>query len=372
MPAISIIMPCYNRAHDLQRVLEAYDHQQHQPDFELIAVDDCSPDETLQVLSNFRPAHYHLRVERQEKNKGPASARNKAIPLARSPLTAFVGDDILPGSNFVIGHIDAHRHFPKNETAILGKVEWPDDFLCNTLMKHIDGAGAEQFSYFYMLDGQEYDFRHLYTANISLKTAFLRSVDHWFDTDFVYAAFEDVELSYRLAQRGLQIVYQSAIAAKHYHYHNIWTFSDRQFKSGKMAVVLAWKHSRLSYLIRTPIKQLLALAFRPGVLFRKHTLEQVLWVESLAYRLASFYEWDGNPLLDNFYAELLRYAYFSGVLQGVFDKSKFGPRARDLYCTNYLIPVLLNYVDQAVKTDVPLPEFFTQGEIQALAHMLKK
>lgn len=372
MPAISIIMPSYNRAYDLKRVLEAYDRQTTKEMFELIVVDDCSQDETYQVLTSFRPQHYKLRIERQERNAGQGAARNRAIPLVQSPLVAFVGDDIFPDTKFVQGHLEAHKRFPQESAAILGQIHWPNDMPCNSLMAHIDGIGAEQFSYHYLQDGQEYDYRHFYTSNISLHTNFLCSINTWFDLDFVLYGFEDIELAYRLSKKGLKIVYQASIGASHYHYHSVWTFLERQLKCGLMAVVLTRKHPELNFLIRTPLLQVLGLFLRPWLLIRKSTEKERTWVETLAYRLASFYEWDENPILDYFYVELLRYAYFSGVLQGVLGKSKFGPRARDLYCTNYLIPVLLNYVDQAIKTDVPLPEFFTQGEIQALAHMLKK
>ena len=53
--AISLVMPCYNRAHDLQRVLQAYDQQTGQPPFEIIAIDDASTDATYQVLSSYQP-----------------------------------------------------------------------------------------------------------------------------------------------------------------------------------------------------------------------------------------------------------------------------------------------------------------------------
>ena len=234
-PACSIIMPCYNRAHDLKNVLDAYDQQDTTEFFELIAIDDCSQDHTFELISTYKPKHYRLRAFRQDVNQGPGAARNRGIAEVQSPLTIIVGDDILPERNFIRLHLKAHEVFPEQETAILGRIVWPDDLPQNTLMQHIDGAGAEQFSYHYMQHGQVYDYRHFYTANISVKTALLHSIDSWFDTEFEYAAFEDVELSYRLRQeKGMQIIYLADIVGNHYHYHTIWSFSTRQYKAGKM------------------------------------------------------------------------------------------------------------------------------------------
>jgi glycosyltransferase involved in cell wall biosynthesis len=371
MTAISVIMPCYNRAYDLKRVLEAYDHQTTREEFELIAVDDCSKDETYQVLTSYQPQHYLLRVERQEKNAGQGAARNRAIPLVNSPLVAFVGDDILPDANFVQGHLDAHRCYPAEPVAILGRIQWPNDIPINLLMAHIDGVGAEQFSFHYFVDGQEYDYRHLYTSNISLKTSFLRSVNTWFDTDFVLYGFEDVELGYRLSKLGLKIIYQAAIGASHYHYHNVWTFLERQYKCGLMAVVLVRKHPELNSLMRTPVLQLLRLGFRPGVFFKKNTEEDRLWAEALAYRLSSYYEWKAPAWLDHWYVFILRYAYFTGILQGVFSSPGLSAWIRNLYCANYLLPQLRAYITQAWQEQAALPEFMTLSDIKRLDSYFK-
>ncbi|MGC9349620.1 MAG: glycosyltransferase family 2 protein, partial [Anaerolineae bacterium] len=84
-PALSIIMPCHNRSYDLKRVLSAYDRQQCQATFELITIDDASSDATYELLRHYKPQRYSLRVERFEKNQGPAAARNRGIEVARAP-----------------------------------------------------------------------------------------------------------------------------------------------------------------------------------------------------------------------------------------------------------------------------------------------
>ena len=124
MPAISVIMPCYNRAHDLIRTLQAYDRQNSSESFELIAVDDASTDRTYEVLTSYRPSRYTLRVERMEVNQGQGAARNRVIPSITSPLALFVGDDMIPTQDFIKGHLTAHRHYPSPDIAILGRVEW--------------------------------------------------------------------------------------------------------------------------------------------------------------------------------------------------------------------------------------------------------
>jgi glycosyltransferase involved in cell wall biosynthesis len=50
MHALSLIMPCHNRAHDLVRTLQGYERQTGDAPFEIIAVDDGSSDATCELL----------------------------------------------------------------------------------------------------------------------------------------------------------------------------------------------------------------------------------------------------------------------------------------------------------------------------------
>jgi glycosyltransferase involved in cell wall biosynthesis len=338
-PTISVIMPCYNRAHDLLRVLEAYDRQDVAQPFELIAIDDASTDDTFGLLTRYRPTCYQLIVERQPHNQGPAAARNRALGLVKSPLVIIVGDDILPEPDFVRRHLEAHNYYADPKIAILGKVRWPEDMPCNTLMNHIDGIGAQQFGYHYLQNAQEYSSFHFYTANISVKMALMRGLDHWFDTDFSRAAFEDAELSYRLWRKlGMRIKYLSSPIGNHYHYHTIWTFSVRQYHVGLMGYVLVRKHPELEFPLRGPVRKVLTYTMlgllRGGAGHSFQTLEnQVL-------QLASDYEWDTHPHLDRLYLQVLDYFYIKGWIDAIFGNKSFVKAIHNTHARLKLVPAL--------------------------------
>ncbi|HPH94616.1 MAG TPA: glycosyltransferase [Anaerolineaceae bacterium] len=354
-PAFSLIMPCYNRAYDLLRVLRAYDEQDASEPFELIAIDDGSQDETFSVLTNYQPQRYILRALRQEKNAGPAAARNRGMDLAAAPLVAFVGDDIMPASGFVRAHLQAHRRRPDPHIAILGYTCWPPDMPQNTLMVHIDGAGAEQFSYHYMQNGQTYDYRHLYTSNISLKRDFLRSVGRGFDTGFPYAAFEDVELGYRLARRGLKIIYDTSPVAYHYHYHTIFTFSRRQYVAGLSSCILVRKQPGVLGIIGGQYSLMMRNLLR-GLIRPVGSPELTAWLEEKALELCSFVEWSPNPLLDRLYVTILSYYYHKGVIDGTFGAGSFwATRANQSNAMRYLALNIGWYVQEADLEGIPLP-----------------
>ncbi len=227
--------------------------------------------------------------------------------------------------------------------AILGKVQWPNDLPVNTLMAHIDGIGAQQFSYHYFQDGRQYDYRHLYTANVSVKRNFLVSQEKLFDTDFEYAAFEDVELSYRLAKKGLRILYHSQLIGYHYHYHNIWTFSERMYLVGLMACKMIQKHPKTRNQIlgrRWPFR---IARWRLTSPFCVNSMDYVEKMETQLLHLSSSYEWRSHPNLDHLYLNILLYFFNKGLIYGTFGETHLARRILVLCASEYLSPLLKRF-----------------------------
>ncbi|MDO8860414.1 glycosyltransferase [Haliea sp. E1-2-M8] len=90
LPAVSVIIPVYNRAHLLPRTLDGVLKQTF-TDFEVLIVDDCSQDDPASVVAGFQDPR--LRYLRQPENRGVAAARNRGLRDARAPLVAFLDDD---------------------------------------------------------------------------------------------------------------------------------------------------------------------------------------------------------------------------------------------------------------------------------------
>jgi hypothetical protein len=206
-------------------------------------------------------------------------------------------------------------------------------------MAHIDGVGAQQFSYYYLRGGQEYDFRHFYTSNISIKTDFLKSLGHWFEVDFTYAAFEDVELAYRLSKNGLRILYFPAPLAFHYHYHTIWTFSKRQYVSGLMACLLVKKHPELSSLIKGRTWQKRVWLWRFQVALHNTPKINYEGMEKEILSLASSYESQPQANIINFYEQTLNYFFTKGLIFGTFPQN-IARRVNAIYALQKLAPLL--------------------------------
>ena len=95
-PAISVIIPTFNRAHLLPATLASVAAQRECPPFEIVVVDDASTDATPESLSGWGD---RLRVVRLAHNGGVARARQVGVEHARGRLLAFHDSDdlMLPG-----------------------------------------------------------------------------------------------------------------------------------------------------------------------------------------------------------------------------------------------------------------------------------
>ena len=87
-------MPVFNAAAWLRQTVASVQEQTHE-NWELIAVDDCSTDESFRLLQEMAQKDGRIRPVRQEKNSGAAAARNAGIRLAQGRYLAFLDSDDL-------------------------------------------------------------------------------------------------------------------------------------------------------------------------------------------------------------------------------------------------------------------------------------
>ena len=82
---VSVALPVYNEEKVLAKTLAALARTGY-PEFEVVAVDDGSSDDTWGVLTAFASVWPRLRIFRQETNRGKAAALNYAIAQARGEI----------------------------------------------------------------------------------------------------------------------------------------------------------------------------------------------------------------------------------------------------------------------------------------------
>jgi glycosyltransferase involved in cell wall biosynthesis len=243
VPYFSVVIPTYKRLPMLLRVLEALDEQQSAPGFEVIVIDDGSGDDTTDLMRARRAKNYTLTF-RSQPNAGPGRARNHGVSLATGRYVIFIGDDTVPEPAFLAQHARVHREAADDpNVACLGYTGWPAAERVTAFMDYINDYGL-QFGYKLIHDGEIVPFNFFYTSNISIDRQLLGSEP--FDTTFPAAAWEDIELAFRLDAGGLKIRYNAKAVTRHYHPMTVDSFARRQYTVGRSGAIFHGKHPELA------------------------------------------------------------------------------------------------------------------------------
>lgn len=240
-PEISIIIPTYNRLETLKKCLEAIIGNNFNHPFEAIIIDDDSTDNTFVEISSFienrKLNSFH--IFKQEKS-GPAKARNLGIRKAKAEILLIIGDDSLAHKNLLREHYVWNKEkYPEENIAILGLSQWDSQIKITPFMRWIDQAEL-QFSYLKLKNEHSSNWGNLWTCNISLKKSFLEKYG-MFCEDFPYAAWEDIELGWRLSKHGFDIKYNKDAIVFHHHPTTFASVKKRMVVHGFSQMILAEK-----------------------------------------------------------------------------------------------------------------------------------
>lgn len=234
-PALSVIIPTYNRCASLHATLRGLAAQTLAPSpypssrFEVLVISDGSTDGTAALCAALAAAPdlpYALRYFARD-HGGPAAARNLGVREARAPLLLFLDDDVVPDAGLVAEHLRLLRAEPG--AAVIGPLLVPPGARLQPWVRWEGVRLAEQYAS--MRAGRWAPTpSQFYTGNASVARAAVLAAGG-FDERFPRA--EDVELAYRLRDRGLRFVF--APEARGWHYarrayrswlHTPWLYGE--------------------------------------------------------------------------------------------------------------------------------------------------
>ena len=92
MPKVSIIIPIFNAELYLRRCLDSLCNQTLR-DIEIICINDCSNDDSGQILQEYSKYHKNIIIKNLQSNQGESAARNAGLALAQGEYLAFVDND---------------------------------------------------------------------------------------------------------------------------------------------------------------------------------------------------------------------------------------------------------------------------------------
>ena len=91
-PLITVGITCFNAEDTIARAIASAEAQDY-PNVEIVVVDDCSADGSVEVIKKIAKRDKRISLHRHKKNSGVAGARNTTISKAKGQYIAFFDDD---------------------------------------------------------------------------------------------------------------------------------------------------------------------------------------------------------------------------------------------------------------------------------------
>jgi GT2 family glycosyltransferase len=224
---VSVTLVTYNSGRFIKRCLESVLAQKY-PDREIIIIDNCSTDGTVDILEQFED---RCQIVYNSENIGFAAAQNQAIALSNGDWVLTLNPDVLLLPDFIRGLVDAGQMDPKIGT-VCGKlltmtaafdipakpVVDSTGIYFNPMLRHLDRGSQE-------VDNGHY-LRYEYVFGATAAAALYRremiddiSIDgEFFDSDF-FVYREDADVAWRAQLMGWRCLY--APYARGYHVRSV-------------------------------------------------------------------------------------------------------------------------------------------------------
>ncbi len=226
-PKFSVIIPTYQRLECLRDCLTGISaNLAAKSDFEVIVVDDHSDDDPSVVINSFKP-EFNVNLLYQEKNQGPAAARNRGAGHARGDYLLFIDDDCIPCPEWLdtIG-----EHLNGSDSLAIG------GNCLNELNKRVFSEAQQMMmDYLYAYyNSDPTNAQFCPTNNLAIpRKGFLQMGG--FDTSFRKAAGEDRDFSARWLRTGADMRFITDAPVYHQHAMGLKEFFRMHYWYGRGA-----------------------------------------------------------------------------------------------------------------------------------------
>lgn len=227
---ISVIVPAYNAAANIDDVIHAIRSQDTKHSYEVIIIDDGSTDTTASIIRKFPDVIYHYQA-----NAGPASARNHGARLAKGEYLAFTDSDCRVHRDWLNQLISGFT------TSTIGVVAGSYG-ITNT---------SSQLA---RCIHKEIIYRHthlmpLYPKAFGGYNFCARKEVFWqvggFDENYRNASGEDNDLSYKIINGGYVIYFNRQALVDHVHPTEVGRYLNEQARHGFWRVAMYATHPKM-------------------------------------------------------------------------------------------------------------------------------
>lgn len=234
LPPISVIVCTRDRPHYLKRCLSAL-RQLDYPTYEVIVVDNCSQDPTIEVIVADSGFHYV-----REENPGLDRARNRGISEARHGIVAFIDDDALATPAWLRG---IKEGFTDSGIMVVTGMVLPAEIETLAQSNFEAYGGMSKGLVSFTIRREEISERRLYWASgwgVGANMAFRRSLfeaigtfDVALDMGTPTNGGGDIEFFYRTVAAGYALRYEPSALVYHTHRRSITALDMQIYNNGR-------------------------------------------------------------------------------------------------------------------------------------------
>lgn len=233
---ISIIVPAYNRAQEIDEFLNSFTKQTAQ-DFEIVVVDDGSEDNLQEVVEKYKDKLY-LRYYYQE-NQGPGAARNRGMQEANGDYFVFIDSDCTVPENYIENLLNHIKN--ENFDAFGGPDSCRDDFpallkAINYSMTSFIGTGGTRGT-----TGKSVGKYYPRSFNMGIKREVYEKIGGMNELRHG----QDMDFSSRIYKAGFKVKFFSDVVVFHKRRTNIKKFFKQIFNWGVTRINLGRLHKEM-------------------------------------------------------------------------------------------------------------------------------
>jgi glycosyltransferase involved in cell wall biosynthesis len=260
--SVSVIIPTYRKREFLEPTLRSLAGQTYPAEnVEVVVVDDCSQDGTLEFLQSM-DTPFSLVPVAHEVNKGRSAARNTAVRAATGDLVVFVDDDMRCEPDLIERFVRFHERHP--DSVAIGSARTAPELGHATVYSYLDEMGVHRLS-----PGSRVPARYFVTNNSSVARQPLLDVG-LFDESYRQYGFEDTEIAFRLEdEAGLSFYFCAEAQAWHIHHQTLEQVLDKRLETARPLRRLLRRHPHRAAELSVDVLMPLSPDDPPGLRIRK-------------------------------------------------------------------------------------------------------
>lgn len=231
---LSIIIVNYNKYQLTQKCIESISKNIYDIEYEIIVVDNCSPNESFNELLKMNFNNKNIKVIRNDVNNGFGYGNNKGVEMSKYENILLLNPDVIVLENSINKMLN--RLLDDTSIGIIGckllNKDYSLQYSCRRILSFKDFIMArtpiknifnnkkinEVNEKYLMLDydhKSEREVDWLMGSCLMLRKKDFWAVDGFSEEYFMY--FEDVDLAYKLKRIGKKIIYYPKVSMIHLH-----------------------------------------------------------------------------------------------------------------------------------------------------------